>query len=392
MIPSLLSVGGLLLGIGVVAVGHGLLTVFISVRLNLEGFSGPLIGTVVAAHSVGFLVGCVIASRIISRLGPVQSFGAFAALMAAATIAFAVAVEPLYWSALRFVTGFTIAGFFVITEGWLNLKIPAAYRGRVFSIYMTSNKIAHGGGQLLLAVADPMGLAHFMISAVCFVLCILPIAAMKGEAPSTAGAKGMSALALWRASPVAVVACLAAGINNTSVVGLGPVYAARIGLSTGEIAMFAAAIQFGNVLLQYPLGRLSDTVDRRHALIVAAGGTAMLAFVLTVWTSPLPGLLLLVAAIYGGLSFTLYPIALAHAADRVSQDQMVAMTSGLMLVWGIGSMIGPIFSSSAMEWWGPQGLFGTVTMGTLGLIVFTLWRIRRRPPPTTEGANGDRPA
>lgn len=378
MIPTLISVSGLIFGIGIVAVGHGLLTVFVSVRLNLEGYSGPLIGTVVAAHSVGFLVGSMLGARIIRRYGTVRSFAIFAALMTTTTLAFAISVDPTLWSVLRFGSGFTIAGFFIIAEGWLNLRVPTLYRGRVFSIYMTSNKVAHGGGQMLLATADPMGYAHLLISAICFALCFLPVAALKGEAPSTENSRGMSARALWRASPVAVIACLTAGINNTSIVGLGPVYAARIGLSTEEIAQFAAAIQFGNVLLQYPLGRLSDTGDRRHALVIAAGGAMLLALVLMIAT-PSPVWMLVLAGLYGGLSYTLYPIGLAHAADRVSQEQMVAMTSGLMTVWGIGSMIGPIVSSSAMEWFGPRGLFGTIAFGTVGLIAFTLWRIRRRP-------------
>jgi len=383
MLAALLSVAGVVLGIAVVAVGHGLLTVFVSVRLNLEGFSGPMIGMVVAAHSVGFLVGCLAAGRIIRRLGAIKSFATYGALMTAATLAFALAVDVAYWSALRFLTGFAVAGFFVIAEGWLNLKTPNALRGRVFGVYMITNKIAHGGGQLLLAVADPMGLVHFMISAVCFAFCFLPIAAIKGEAPSTEGAKSMRPLELWRASPVAVVACLAAGFNNTSVVGLGPVYAARSGLGTAEIALFAAALQFGNVLLQYPLGRLSDLGDRRRALLIAAGGTAFFAFVLALWSQPSLFWLVLFSALYGGLSFTFYPIALAHAADRVSSDQMVATTSGLMLVWGTGSMIGPVVSATLMERFGPGALFGAVAVVTVMLVAFTAWRMARRPPAET---------
>jgi len=380
MIAALLSVAGVVLGIAVVAVGHGLLTVFVSVRLNLEGFSGPMIGVVVAAHSVGFLVGCLVAGRIIARLGAIKSFASYGALMTAATLAFALQVDIAFWSGLRFLTGFAVAGFFVIAEGWLNIATPNALRGRVFGVYMITNKIAHGGGQLLLAVADPMGLVHFMISAVCFAFCFLPVAAVRGEAPSTEGAKSMNPAELWRASPVAVIACLVAGFNNTSVVGLGPVYAARIGLGTGEIALFAAALQFGNVLLQYPLGRLSDVGDRRRALLVAAGGTTLFAFLLALWPTPSLAWLALFSALYGGLSFTFYPIALAHAADRVTPEQMVATTSGLMLVWGTGSMIGPIISASVMERFGPGALFGAVATVTAGLVLFTFGRMKRRPP------------
>jgi MFS family permease len=376
-----LALAAVMSGIAVVSVGNGLLAVFLAVRMTVEQFPTVTIGVVVTGYSAGFLVGCLLVGRAIRRVGHIRSFAVFAGLMATASLAFAVHVHPLSWLALRLVTGFAAAGLFVVAESWLTEKVPSAQRGRVFGVYMISNKIAYGCGQLLLMAGDPAGLALFMIASACFSLCLLPVALTRAESPGVPDLAGFGLRDLYRVSPVAVVGCFIAGVNNNSVVGVGPVYAAGLGLGTGEIAWFTALVQFGSLLLQYPIGRLSDVIDRRRVLVIAGAGTVLLALlIMALGERSTPGLLAL-AALYGGISFTLYPLCVAHAADHVEARHLVAVSGGLLLAWAAGATIGPVLATLIMAQAGPGGLFLFVALATSLLILFTLWRMTRRPPP-----------
>ena len=379
-----LALAAITSGIAVVSVGNGLITVFLSVRMTLEAFSTPAIGAVVAGYSIGFLIGCRLVQRVIRQVGHIRAFAVFAALMSASSLAFPALVTVPVWVGLRIVTGFAAAGLFVVAESWLNEKTPTESRGRVFSVYMIATKSAYGAGQLLLMIGDPAGLALFMLAAACFSLCLVPVSLTRAQGPGVPDLTAYGLRKLYQVSPVAVVGCVIAGMNNTSVVGIGPVYAARIGLDVAQIAWFTAAIQFGALALQYPIGRLSDRFDRRRVMLGSAFVTSVLALtVIAVGGGPF-WLLLGLAALYGGVSFTIYPVGVAHAADHVQPQHVVAVSGGLLMAWAAGSVVGPMLVTTAMRYGGPGGLFAVIAVQTALLGLFILWRMLQREPPETQ--------
>lgn len=379
MLKPYLAVGAALTGISIVAVANGLLSVFLALRMTLADFAPLSIGVVVTAYSIGFLLGCLRTPRVIRQVGHHRAFAVFAALMGVVALTMATKVDVIAWSALRFVAGFAAAGLYVVAESWLASRTETATRGRVFSAYMIATKSAFGVGQLLLMLGDPQGLALFMVAAALYATCLIPVSLTRDEGPARGDISSYGIAELYRVSPIAVIGCFTAGMNNATIVGIAPVYAAAMRFDTAAIAWFVGLMQFGGLVLQYPIGRLADRIDRRKVVLLSAVGTAVAALgLLAAGGSPLP-LVMALAALYGGISFTIYPVCAAHAADRAEQRHMVAIAGGLLLAWAGGSVIGPISATLLMQLAGPGGLFVFIASVTSGLILFILWRMTRRP-------------
>jgi MFS family permease len=376
-----LALSAILVAIAIVSVGNGLLSVFLAVRMTAEHFSTATTGFVVTGYSVGFVAGSFLIASVARRVGHIRTFVAFAAVAALACLAFPLAIDPYAWAVLRIVTGVGAAGMFVIAESWLAAKAPAELRGGIFAVYMVTNKVTYGSGQLLLIVGDPAGLALFMAAAACFILCLIPISLTRAEGPPVPERGGMNIARLFALSPMTVVAAVFAGMINSSVVNVGALYAAELHLSTREIAWFAAAIQFGSLLLQFPIGRLSDRGDRRRVLLGVCLGSAVLAVAIALFGGANIWLLLGLGALYGGLSFTVYPIAMSHAADHAAPGEMVAVSSAMLGIWGIGSIAGPILATQLMSLVGPAGLFWYASAMLLMLAAYTAWRMSKRAAP-----------
>ncbi len=364
--------------------GNGLLGTFLSLRLALEGVPSFLIGVVVASYSGGFLVTCLFGHRLIREVGHIRAFAACAAVMCCVTLAFSLRVDPWVWAGLRLLTGMTAAGMFMIAESWLNDRTPSSIRGRIFAVYSISNMMAASSCQLLLFVADPAGLAFFMITAGLFSASLIPLALTRASAPAVPSIEAFGLRQLFRVSPVAVVGCICAGLVNASVGGLAPVFALGVGVPSSEVGLFTASLVIGGFLLQWPLGRLSDRYDRRGVLLGVAVTASCVALTLAAVTSgPLLGLVLLAMA-FGGTAYSVYPICATHANDHAERSQTVGVSSGLLLSWAIGSVIGPLLATATMGLVGPAGLFLYTASIHVPLLLYVLWRMTRRAPVPAE--------
>jgi len=364
--------------------GNGLLGTFLSLRLALEGVPSFLIGVVVASYSGGFLVTCLFGYRLIREVGHIRAFAVCGAVMCCVTLAFALYVDPFVWAGLRLLTGMAAAGMFMIGESWLNDRTPSSIRGRIFAIYSTSNMVAQSSCQLLLFVADPAGLALFMVTAGLFSACLIPVALTRSSAPVLPSIEAFGLRRLFRISPVAVVGCIAAGMVNASVGGLAPVFALGVGLPSTEVGVFTAALVMGGFLLQWPLGRLSDRYDRRLVLLGVTVTAACVALTLAAMAGgPALGLVALAMA-FGGSAFSVYPICATHANDHAERQHTVAVSSGLLLSWAIGSIVGPLLATTAMGWLGPSGLFLYTASISVPLSLYIIWRMTRRAPVPVE--------
>jgi MFS family permease len=368
------SIWALFLGVLLLMVGNGLLGSILGVRADLEGFETTTIGLVMAAYYVGFLLGSLTIPARLASVGHVRVFAGLASLASASALCHALVVDAWSWSLLRFVTGLCLSGLYVTIESWLNGRATNVTRGRLLSIYMVVVTVGIAGGQLLLGVADPLGPGLFIGTALLLSLAVVPLAFSQIPAPAIAVASGLSVRVLAAAAPLGAVTAVLVGASNSAIFGLGAVYATKIGMTPGRAGLFVGSSMIGAILTQYPLGHLSDRFPRRRVIsVVAAGavGTAMVGTV--VGTGGFA--LFLVAAVYGSLAFPMYSLAVSHINDVVHDDQLVATAAGVLFLYGVGSVAGPIIASVMMTILGPVGYLWSLAGFFAPVAVYSVFRM-----------------
>ncbi len=380
MFRAVFPLSALLLGMSAMLVGNGLFSTLTAVRMTVEDFAPAMIGAVVACHSIGFALACFTCDRIIQAVGQIRVFAGFAATLAVCSLCFPIVVDPIAWMGLRLLFGFSAAAVFMVGESWLAGTAPTDMKGKLFAIYMVINKASFGAGQLLLIAGDPAGDRLFMLTAALYAICLIPIALTRIKVPEGLVGERLNFRALYRLSPVGVAGAICAGFTNSALIGLGPVFAARLGFPVPQISILMTGFLLGSLLLQLPLGRCSDRFDRRTVLICVALLTAAACLSMSYGAkSGFVGLLGLFALV-GGLSATIYPIAMTHANDLARPEQTVSLHATLLLAFAAGASAGPIFASLAMEKLGPSGLFTTAAAVNFILSIFVLYRMTRRAP------------
>jgi MFS family permease len=379
MMAAVRSCWALLLGIALMMLGNGLQGSLLGIRAALEGFATTATGIVMSGYFAGFLAGAVLTPKLVARVGHVRVFAALASLASTAILVHAVWIDPAAWTVIRLVTGFCYAGLYVVAESWLNDQATNHTRGRLLSIYMVVTLGGAAAGQGLLNVADPSGAELFMLVSVLISLALIPMLLSTGRAPPFDTRRPVGVRQLYRVSPTGVVGYFGATMAAGAYVGMGAVYGHEIGLSVRDISVFVSLIMLGGMFLQWPLGRLSDTWDRRQVL---TGVTLFAAvFALLAPVAALRSLLGLFAltALFGGTSLPMYSLCLAYINDHLERDQMVQASGTLMLIGGIGSMFGPISAALAMQRFGPAGFFWWLATIHAAIGMFALYRMARRP-------------
>jgi len=392
----LLSVVPLLLSAAIFIVGNGLFGTLLAVRMDLEAFPVDRIGLILACYSVGFVAGTRVVPPLVERVGHIRAFAALAAIAATTALLHALTVGEIAWAVLRALTGLCMAGLYTIVESWLNARASNAVRGTVMSAYMAVNFLAYGGAQLLLPLMDPSGFELFSLVAILVAVSLVPLALARIEGPPRIVAARLGLRALVRISPLGVAGCFAAGLINSAFTALGPYYARTIEATVEWIATFMAIAVISGFVLQFPLGRLSDRFDRRRVMFgvtLALCLVALAAWAVSAWTvraglgTPPREVLIALICLYGGLSYTIYPVSLTHANDYVPEGGLVAAAAGLLTVFGLGSVIGPVIAAAAMGPLGAGGLFAHIAVVAALLSAFIVVRMRRREalPPEAQG-------
>lgn len=372
MLATLNQVRSLLLAILMLMLGAGFLTTLIGVRLQASGAAPLTVGLVVTSYFVGLALGSLRAPRIVQRVGHIRAFAAFVSLLSASTLSYAIVESPLLWTALRFIDGGCIAGVYVCLESWLNDQAEGDARGGVLAAYMIALYTGQGLSQLLLNIGDAAPSMPFVVASILISLAVLPIALTRMKGPSLENSSYLPVRALYAVSPLGIVGAALTGVMLGAFYGLGAVYARELDLSVSATAWFMTIVILGGVALQWPLGRLSDRLDRRLVIIGVVGGTVAASLGLAA-TGPAGGGLVL-AALFGGLSFALYPLCVAHTNDHLSTEQRVGASGGLVLVYSFGSACGPLFASGAISIAGPVGLFLSIGFVAATVFLFGVWR------------------
>jgi len=368
---------------------HGLL---LPLRGQAEGFPATDLGLLGSGWAGGFVAGCLYAPTLVRRVGHVRAFGALAAIGAVVALVTGLIIDPWAWIALRVATGFTMAGAFMVIESWLNERATNDNRGTVFGLYMMVTYASIMAGQMLVAFGDVTTQSLFMLTGILYCLALIPTAVSTAESPRPLTAVTLDLPALYGNSPVAAVGCVLIGIANGAWGTLGAVYGARIGLGTADIALMMSLVMVAGAAAQMPVGRLSDRLDRRHALAGAAAGAALVGLALFALAPRGTAMVIAATALYGGLAYTLYSVAVAHANDFARNEDFVKVSGGLLLLYGAGTMIGPLVAGGMMEVLRPESIFLTTAMAHLGLAGFALFRSRRRAAPAVRGPYRHLPA
>ena len=379
---ALRAVASLLVGVAILMLGNGLLNIVLPIRLTQAALPTEITGLVMAAQFGGLVVGSIYCKAIIARVGHIRAFAAFAAITAAAALAYALLFSPVTWGLLRFVSGFCMAGLFAAIESWINERSSNEMRGQVLSLYMITNYFSLTLSQFLINLWDIGATELFILPSILISLSLVPVVLTRVSAPEIGRIAPLGFRALYAVSPLAVIASFCSGITQGSIHGMGAVFAQAIGLSVFEVSLFMGSAIFGGLVLQWPVGRLSDRFDRRSVLawvlvVLTVASAAMVALTVLEAARPLAALLLIVAVL-AGLSSCIYPIAVAQVFDFIDRERMVAASSGLVLAYAVGATGGPFAASVLMSHGGPQGLFLFIGVVAVLLAAFLVYRMRRR--------------
>ena len=378
MLQVLGSSWALLLGLFMLMVGNGLQGTLLGVRGEIEGFTTFEMSLVMSAYFLGFLGGSRLAPEMIRRVGHVRVFAALGSAISAVLILYPSLVEPWAWILGRVLIGFCFSGVYVTAESWLNNAATNENRGKALSLYMIVQMGGIFGAQYLLLLGDASGFILFIIPSVLVSLAFAPILLTVSPTPAFGTTKRMRLGELVAASPLVSMGMILLGGVFAAQFGMAAIYATRVGLSVPQISVFISTIYLAALISTYPIGWLSDRVDRRLLIIglsLVGGLGALLGFVV-------PGsfgLLLVSAALVGGTSNPLYSLLIAYANDYLEREDMASASAGFVFINGLGAVAGPITVGWMMDWIGPRGFWGFVAVLMVALAGYGAWRMTRRP-------------
>ncbi len=373
MISVFRSIFSLLLSYGLLLLANGLFNSLLGLRATLEGVSTSWLGFIMASYFLGLLLGGLFAGRIVARVGHIRAFAVFASLMSTTALLHPLFLEVNYWMLLRLVSGFCMAGLIIVTESWLNDATPSHQRGGVLSSYMMVNYMAAGCGQFLLNVGDVGQFELFSLASIIFSLALIPVLLTKQSAPTIAADSKLSFDLLAQVGPLAMLGVFVAGASNASVHAFAPVYALEVLGDTRLIPQFTATLLISGLLLQWPLGRLSDRIGRGWLMMFVPICISISAIFVILATNYAPDLIWYAVACYGAFLFTLYSIAVALINDIVGPELRVKIAGAILIVYGLGAISGPIVVGPLIDLIGVQALFivSVITSSLLaGLAVY----------------------
>ncbi len=377
MIQVLSGVWALLIGIVLIMLGNGMHFTLIGLRGGIEGFSASELAIVTSGYFVGFLSGARLSPLLIGRVGHVRVFAALGSFMSAGLIAFPLLAEPWAWTVLRLLVGFCMSGVYVAAESWLNNASTNETRGQVLSAYMIAQTLGIIGAQGLLTLGDAGTSSLFIGASILVSISFAPILLSAATVPVVEVARPMPLRGLFKGSPLGTVGIFLLGSVYATQSGMGAVFGTQIGLTAAQIALFVAMLFAGALVLQYPIGWLSDRMDRRKLIFGAATlGAVSCALGWIAGGGLWP--LMACAFLAGGVTTPLYALFLAYTNDALSAEDMPAASGGLIFTFGLGAIAGPLATGWAMEGLGPFA-FWLVLGATFGVIsLYALYRMTQR--------------
>lgn len=374
MLLQIAPISSLLCAVALLLLGNGLLNTLLTLRGVAEGYSTGMLGLIMSGYFVGFLLGTWLAIPLVRRVGHIRAFAFFAALAAITALLHILLVNPWVWLGLRVLYGLALVSLYMVIESWLNAQVPSEKRGQVFALYMMVNLGALAAAQQLLNLASPSDFVLFVLTALLISAALMPITLTRQNQPSMPETLHTNLRQLARVAPVAMAAAGLSGLALGAFWGMAPVYASLSGFDAPGVGLLMSGTILGGALLQWPIGHYSDRHDRRQVLLWVVLLAVVVALLMTLLSA---GPWLLTAMfIWGGLAFAIYPLAVAQMVDQLHSDEILAGSSGLLMVNGIGSVCGPLLAGLLMEQFGAQALPLHFAVSLSLLAAYTLYRLR----------------
>ncbi len=380
MVKTLTPILALLLSASCMMIGHGLQNTVLPIRANLENFNDIVIGLVSSSYFAGGVIGCLIAPHLVLRAGHIRAFAAVVSLSSATSIAYIISVEPVTWVIARVIFGFCISGFYIIVESWLNERASNKSRGFILSIYIVVNYVSIMLGQMIVTISNHASFLPFAIASLVFSIAVLPVSLTSSAQPAPISLVKFQPKKIFNLSPSAFIGVIFVGATSASLWSLSPLYAIRIGLDANSAAFYVTALVLGGTLTQWPLGRLSDKIDRRLVLLVLCILSCLMCLLLAIFQPTNFLIAIATATIVGAITQPTYTVVFAHCYDQINpeKDNYVNIASGLLLIYGIGATLGPILTSIIINNFPIGSYYTFIAILWLILGVYLIWRIKIR--------------
>lgn len=366
-------------GTALACCAYALLTSTLGLRMAVASVSTFAAGIVLSLYYAGYIIASFTSNRIINRVGHIRAFSTYISLFSALVLMHYFSDNPVYWGVLRLLEGYCMGSSFMCLESWLNTRANNNNRGLLMSLYMITSYLGASTGQLLLNIPDPQGIVIYIVVSVIFSLALVPISLTALPSPNITVHKSMSLVKLYKISPVGVIGCLCSGIFVGGFYSLGAIYANLIGLDVQMTSLFMFFGVLGGLLIQFPLGRLSDRMDRRFLMMWIAGILFFIAPWVHFFVSVGVWQLCTGAMLLGCGTFILYPLSVSHVNDLIEDDDRVSAAGMLILLQSLGMIFGPVAISYFMQHFGAISFVLAYSAVTAGFVLFTLKHITFKP-------------
>jgi len=384
MTSLLRNVAALIAAVTILQLAGGLLGVRIPLAFTEDGQSRTALGLVAASYSAGFMMGAMVATMLLARVGHIRVYAACAAIFAATTLALHFSSDVWSWGVARMIAGMSVALMYAAVESWMNYSIGSRVRGEVMSVYMVLTKGALALGPFFAFGYAPAEAEPWMIAAALAALSMVPICFTSAAQPDPPKAQPLALVEQFATAPAAVIGSFGSGLVNGGVLALAPLYAAEH-YGDHAAAEFYSAAFVGSLLLQWPAGRVSDRVDRRLVIAALAALAAVAAFALAMWSGRLLNWsAVLLFFLWGAGALSFYGIAVAHMADRAEPGKLAQSAAGLLFVWAAGSVVGPLILGPLVDLFDVAGMFWFAGGAALFVCFAMFWRRSTREGPLSK--------
>ncbi|WP_192484684.1 MULTISPECIES: MFS transporter [Cysteiniphilum] len=369
-----------ILSMCILTIGNTFYTTYTTLELERMGQSNFIVGLISAAYFTGMVLGSYFTQRLILRIGYIRGYALFASLMAAGAMSQGIFYDVSVWAVARLVCGYALAGLFIVVEAWCLEGAGSKHKGLVLSIYLFVYYFVQASGQFLLNIPFETVLLAFCVISILATLSIIPVCLTRFEAPKQEHVELLSPFVLFKKAPLGIWTAMTAGMILGSIYTIYPLFLKQTDVPVHIISYMMFAIIIGGMLLQLPIGKISDIIDRRLVLLIMLIASVVVSVVICILHDSFWQLAIL-SFILGGLTFTFYPLSISHSSDYLDADQLVGIVGILALSYGVGSMVGPLLTTWLMSLFGPYGFFTFVGFVCFLLAVYTLWRLRAREAP-----------
>jgi len=392
MIKILKNSWALFTGYGILMIAHGFQGNLLGVRSVIEDFNFIATGAMMSGYFIGYFIGTNTIPTMVSKVGHIRVFAAFASMASLSILIHAIFVDPIIWTLGRFVTGYSLVAIFIVMESWLNDRATNRTRGQLLSIYMLLTLVALSSGSLLLNFSSPEKYEPFILISLLLSLALVPILLTKRKAPKFKKLGSLTIKSLYKTSPLAAVSMFCNGFIHSAIFTLAAVYAATMNFTIFEISLLIFLITFAGGIFQWPIGYYSDKSDRRMIIIFCTFASATFC-ILAIYASgsSLQNMYLassigfdkimffVYATLYAGMSLPLFTLTIAYINDYIPKEKFVAAGAGLQMIFSIGAMMGPLLCTLLMTQYGSNGFFIHLFIFHVIIGLFGMFRITKRP-------------